>query len=129
MSNPQSDYDSEDEWAKPVKALPDPPSHKPTDININTLDSDERDLACGIVIIHFTLPDGSRITDYRCVMGQTIGYMKQGLEDCTLGRYRYNNIILLLDGVVLIDPLSLNDIPGFEQGKEHEVVVKLVGEK
>ena len=110
------DYSSEDEWAAPAKDLEvDVPEAK-----LENLHADELDLAGGLAIINFTFSNGHAPIQHKFVMGQTVGFVKQRLED--LSGISYSKIALSLNSKVLIDPLSLNDLP-FTPNEVHDVVV------
>jgi hypothetical protein len=61
------------------------------------------------VPILFKFPDGSTL-ERSYPMGQTIAYIKGNLEDLRSDA-AYDKTTLKLDGKMLIDPLSLNDLP------------------
>eukprot|EP00744_Colponema_vietnamica_P003316 GILI01005104.1.p2 GENE.GILI01005104.1~~GILI01005104.1.p2 ORF type:complete len:121 (+),score=53.70 GILI01005104.1:63-425(+) len=111
-----SDYDSADEWAAPAKELPSEKVVEKVDAHTHVEgDAEEKALAGGLVPIRFKLPDGSTDLVRSFFLGQTVGYVKQQLED--LKGFTYQKITLKLGDKVMIDPLSLNDLP-FTEGKE-----------
>lgn len=119
---PEEEYSSsEDEWASPPKAVDGPMEvHAMEVTDLDQLQGEEKELAGDIVPIRFTLPTGETF-QRNYVMGHTISYIKAQLED--LKGLRYEATVLKKDGKVLIDPLSLNDIPLFVPGILNEVEV------
>lgn len=102
---------SEDEWAAPAKELPQPvaPGANVAEVNFETLEGDEKELAGDVVPVVFFVPANGETFRRNYVMGHTIGYLKGQLED--MKGWPYERIILKLNGKTLIDPLSLNDLP------------------
>lgn len=117
--------DSEDDWLAPPKTnlVEGDEGHRVKDIDLNALDGDERELAGAIVLIEFSLPNGEKV-ERKYPMGQTIGYIKGQLED--LYGFPYHAITLKMNGKVLIDPLSLNDLP-FDTNSSNGVQVIVAG--
>lgn len=116
-----SDYDSADEWAAPTKPIEPAVQREQVDARQMEVqgDADEQALAGGVVPIRFILPDGTDFTR-SFFMGQTIGYVKQQVED--IKGISFHKMTLKLGDKVLIDPLSLNDLP-FTAGQEATVTV------
>ncbi|KAJ9470954.1 hypothetical protein DIPPA_35423 [Diplonema papillatum] len=87
------------------------------------LEKAERELAGDMVTVQFALPDGERVSS-NFPHGQTVQFLKVWLEENH--KYAYENQVLTLNGDLLIDPLSLNDIRGFKTGGVvNEVVLKM----
>eukprot|EP00997_Jenningsia_sp_PLL12_P009106 NODE_6007_length_537_cov_57.674180_g5257_i0.p1 GENE.NODE_6007_length_537_cov_57.674180_g5257_i0~~NODE_6007_length_537_cov_57.674180_g5257_i0.p1 ORF type:complete len:132 (+),score=35.90 NODE_6007_length_537_cov_57.674180_g5257_i0:48-443(+) len=75
---------------------------------------------CTIV---FRLPNGtSFMQEFR--MGHTVEWLKQAVEDKQGIQYHHQK--LLLNGKLMIDPLSLSDVPGLVPNAENEVTVEEV---
>eukprot|EP00658_Telonema_sp_P-2_P019314 TRINITY_DN17614_c0_g1_i1.p1 TRINITY_DN17614_c0_g1~~TRINITY_DN17614_c0_g1_i1.p1 ORF type:complete len:126 (+),score=35.23 TRINITY_DN17614_c0_g1_i1:162-539(+) len=108
-----------DEWAAPPKDLENTADVVP-EAKLENLQAEERDLAGGLATINFTFSNGHAPLQHKFVMGQTVGFVKQRLED--LSGISYSKMALSLNSKVLIDPLSLNDLP-FKPNEEHDVVV------
>lgn len=101
---------SEDEWSAPAKELP--PStnaQNVAEVNFDALEGDERELAGDVVPIVFYVPANGEQFRRNYVLGHTVAYIKGQLED--LKGWPYERMILKLEGRLLIDPLSLNDLP------------------
>ena len=113
--------DSEDEWLAPAKGEDQDSAAKVREVDIENLDADEKELAGEAVPIQFNLPDGTTAVR-KYFMGHTIAYIKGHLED--VNGLPYHLTTLKMNGKVLIDPLSLNDLP-FEAGKTNVVDVLL----
>eukprot|EP01063_Lacrimia_lanifica_P019770 TRINITY_DN27196_c0_g1_i1.p1 TRINITY_DN27196_c0_g1~~TRINITY_DN27196_c0_g1_i1.p1 ORF type:complete len:131 (+),score=62.34 TRINITY_DN27196_c0_g1_i1:65-457(+) len=84
------------------------------------LEQKERELAGEQVLMIFALPDGGRASG-SFPHGQTVQFVKIWLEENH--GVDYERQTLKLDGQVLIDPLSLNDIPGFKTGGVENTVL------
>mmetsp|Transcript_8140 Transcript_8140/g.9188 ORF Transcript_8140/g.9188 Transcript_8140/m.9188 type:complete len:146 (+) Transcript_8140:58-495(+) len=130
QGEPEDYADSEDEWAAPAKELPnDALSHgtvaKVTEVNYDALEAEERELAGDVVPIVFFVPANGESFRRNYVMGHTIGYIKGQLED--LKGWPYERLILKLNGKLLIDPLSLNDLP-FTARQDNTVEVTFTAE-
>lgn len=109
--------DSDEEWeVKQDKVVPAQSHYNEPDVS--QMDPQERELAGDEVPIQFNLPNGSTLTR-RYVMAHTIAWLKAQLEElCGLP---YSQTTLSLNGKVLIDPLSLSDLPF--RAKELNIVV------
>lgn len=106
--------DSEDEWAAPAKDLATGAGAvtgeaKVTEVDYAAMGGEERELAGDVVPVVFFVAANGDTFKRNYVMGHTIGYIKGQLED--LKGWPYGRIILKLNGKLLIDPLSLNDLP------------------
>jgi hypothetical protein len=116
------DDSEDDEWANPPvgDAGDAAPRQQPTD-RVEGVDEIERELAGERVPILFKMPDGTtKESVYR--MGHTIAHIKSHLDD--YNGLPYEKTTLKLDGMVCIDPLSLNDLP-FKPNEVNVVVVEL----
>lgn len=115
------DFDSsEDEWAAPVAEAP---ARASAPKGVDESNADEVELAGAAVRILFKPPSGDQFErTYR--MGHTIAYIKSHLED--YHGLPYDKTSLLMGGNVLIDPLSLNDLP-FKADEVNVVDVDVAG--
>ena len=111
------DYSSEDEWAAPPKPLE---AVAVTEAKPENLIAEDNDLAGGFAVLNFKFSNGHAPIQLKMAMGQTVGFVKQRVED--LSGISYSKMALSLNSKVLIDPLSLNDLP-FEANAEHEIEV------
>lgn len=91
---------------------------------------DERQCAGGIVIVHFVFSPAELNLNNgvpfirKFFTGQTVAYMKQQLED--LFEIPFHRMALLHNGRLLLDPLSLTDMPNiFCPGGEVGVEVRI----
>ena len=114
--------DSSDEWDAPVRdggavtaAAP-----KVQEVDFDRLEGEERELAGDVVPVVFTLPDGQSFRR-TYVMGHTIAFIKGQLED--LLSIDYSRMTLRMNGKVLMDPLSLNDLPQFRPREDNAVEI------
>eukprot|EP00667_Euglena_gracilis_P024120 EG_transcript_27537 len=73
-------------------------------------------------IIIFKLPDGNEHLHNEFRMGHTVDWLKRVVEE----KYHipYHSHKLLFNGKLMIDPLSLSDIPGISPEAENHVEVK-----
>jgi hypothetical protein len=137
----EDDFDSEDEWAAPPADRAEGAasqdgaaggSHDATgkphgvarEIDYAAMGEEEAALAGASVRIVFTGMPGfdDRPPAHTFVMGQTVAHIKALLEDCY--GVPYHVITLKLKGMVLLDPLSLNDLP-FDAAVDNVVQVTL----
>lgn len=113
QGEPEEYEDSEDEWAAPAKDLPadvgGAPVSKVPEVNYDALGAEERELAGEVVPVVFFVPANGESFRRNFVMGHTIAHIKGQLED--LKGWPYERMILKLNDKLLIDPLSLNDLP------------------
>lgn len=116
--------DSADEWEAPPAVQED---EKTSDAGTRRstvpahLEGIERELAGEKVGITFILPSGQR-ANHAFFMGQTVEYLKSYLDD--QHQLHYGSTTLYLGDRMLLDPLSLNDLP-FQVGENNDVRVVL----
>eukprot|EP01059_Diplonema_ambulator_P003169 TRINITY_DN12819_c0_g1_i1.p1 TRINITY_DN12819_c0_g1~~TRINITY_DN12819_c0_g1_i1.p1 ORF type:complete len:126 (+),score=32.48 TRINITY_DN12819_c0_g1_i1:40-417(+) len=85
------------------------------------LEQNEKVLAGDSISVKFILPNGETAVS-AFPHGQTVQFLKVWLDDNHGIAYAEHN--LYLNGTLLIDPLSLNDIKAFKTGVENTVEVK-----
>lgn len=126
---PYSDSGSEDEWAAPPGALAGPATsaeEEPSRLSGTAkssnaeMDAVERDLAGASVPVVFQLPSGEAAAA-QFFMGQNIEHLKLYLEK--EHGLPYSSTTLYLDDRLLLDPLSLSDLPFVSNAENHVKVV------
>eukprot|EP00993_Chasmostoma_nieuportense_P006331 NODE_6958_length_482_cov_101.540845_g6792_i0.p1 GENE.NODE_6958_length_482_cov_101.540845_g6792_i0~~NODE_6958_length_482_cov_101.540845_g6792_i0.p1 ORF type:complete len:132 (+),score=34.69 NODE_6958_length_482_cov_101.540845_g6792_i0:54-449(+) len=76
-----------------------------------------------VCIICFKLPDGSQHRHEEFRMGHTVEWLKQAVED--KHNIPYHSQQLFFNDKLMIDPLSLSDIPNLKTGEANHVLVKV----
>lgn len=87
---------------------------------------EERELAGPELLVRFHLPDDTTV-DGSFYAGQTVQYVKAKLEELDESLV-YERTTLYMNNEMLLDPLSLNDLP-FQTNELNEVKVVVADEK
>ncbi|KAG5470239.1 hypothetical protein LSCM4_02933 [Leishmania orientalis] len=127
-----SDFDSGDEWAAPPQPIPGsdtvsaaaveaPLASAAGSRSMEAMDAVERDLAGARVSVLFQLPNGETYPA-KFFMGQSVEHMKALLEEEKA--LPYERTTLYLEDRMLLDPLSLSDLP-FDPQIENHVKVEV----
>ncbi|KPA84841.1 hypothetical protein ABB37_01312 [Leptomonas pyrrhocoris] len=123
-----SDVDSADEWANPPQRTNTAPIAAAAEQrgaaaagtrSLGEMDAVERDLAGDAVPVVFELPNGDQYAA-KFFMGQSVEHLKVLLEKEK--KLPYDTTTLYLGDRMLLDPLSLSDLP-FEANVENHVKV------
>jgi hypothetical protein len=122
------DNSSEDEWSAPMKPLPQASTDasQTEQVKVDALDEAERETAGENVPVVFHVLASGEAFRLTFVMGHTVAHMKAKIED--LKSWPYERIILKLNGKLLLDPLSLNDLP-FQAQVDNTVEVTFTPEQ
>jgi len=114
--------ESEDEWEAPVRLSGEAHDNAPraAEVNFDTLQGEEKELAGDQVPVIFHLPNGE-LFQRNYVLGQDVSYLKAQLED--LKGLEYGRTTLRIGGKVMLDPLSLSDIPLIKPRMENHIEV------
>eukprot|EP00759_Apiculatamorpha_spiralis_P012164 PhF_6_TR19238/c0_g1_i1/m.28284 len=129
----EDDYGSEDEWARPIAEDACNDGGEATQARASGSgvqavfeeDDTERELAGDTVPITFVLPGGGRIADCTFRMGHTVEALKLYLENVDVAKFPYGNVALFLNGEMMLDPLSLNDVHGVKPKENNTVEVRV----
>eukprot|EP00695_Tsukubamonas_globosa_P001715 TRINITY_DN278_c0_g1_i2.p1 TRINITY_DN278_c0_g1~~TRINITY_DN278_c0_g1_i2.p1 ORF type:complete len:145 (+),score=70.94 TRINITY_DN278_c0_g1_i2:54-437(+) len=126
MSSGSESSDEEYYQAPAPKVAPAGPGFKlgalPQAAGSSVLRKEDESLLGNDVVIVFSLPDGTTREEV-FKMGQNVELLKLTLEK-NMG-IEYHRLELYLEGQLMADPLSLNDIPLVKPAEKNTVVVKV----